>query len=52
MKDRNDESQMDYNTEVAKSQRDKRAFRAQNVALSADKFNPARIASYPKPIDN
>ncbi len=47
-----DESQMAFNKEVAESQRDKTAFRAHNVSLSADKFNPQRIPSYPKPIDN
>ncbi len=48
----NDESQASFNQEKAESQRDKTSFRAQNVAASADKYNPQRIASYPKPIDN
>lgn len=52
LRDGNDTSQMSFNKDVAYSQRDKTSFRAQNVAASADKFNPQRIASYPKPIDN
>lgn len=48
----NDNSQMDYNEQTAKAQRDKTSFRAQKTALSADKYNPNRIPSYPKPIDN
>lgn len=47
----NDNSQMDYNESTAKSQVDKTGTRANQVALSADKFNPNRIPSYPKPID-
>ncbi len=49
---RNSEEEMDYNERVAKAQRDKSAFRAQTVSLSADKYDPRRISSYPKPIDD
>ena len=38
-----DQSQTAYNHSVADSQRDKTSFRAQKVALGADKFNPARL---------
>lgn len=48
----NDESQISFNQGIAESQREKTAYRAQTVSASADKFNPQRIASYPKPIDN
>lgn len=47
-----DESQMAWNESKAAEQRDKTSFRAQSVSASADKFNPNRIPSYPKPIDN
>ena len=46
-----DESQMSFNASVANAQKEKTLFRAQKVSLSADKYNPNRIASYPKPID-
>lgn len=50
-REKSSEKEADFNKSVAESQRQKTAFRAQKTALSADKFNPARIASYPKPID-
>lgn len=46
-----DQSHMTHNHSIARSQNEKTGLRAQKVALSADKYNPARIASYPKPID-
>lgn len=47
-----DDSQITHNHILAMQQHEKSGIRAQKVALSADKFSPYRIASYPKPIDN
>ncbi len=41
----NDESQISNNHNIAMAQGEKTSFRAHQVALSADKYNPARLSN-------
>lgn len=43
LRDGNDTSQMSFNNNIATSQRDKTASRAQKVAVSADPFASGRL---------